>query len=196
MKLACALATLLAAAPAFADGDGYPTPPVTDPSSAPSQGTPPVETPTTATGEHTVDNPGFRPRPQRKDIVVTVVPDRDRNNLVLLAGITGAGLVLSAVGVYYNLDSKSAADEVTAKHPTSLPWTADDQAAYDRAHTSGIEAGVFYGLGGAVLVGAIVTYIVTQPKAETTVIHPHYAKAAPTVAPAQGGAVLGGAWRF
>ncbi len=147
-----------------------------------------------AAPDRDVDNPDFRVRPH-KDIVITVTGDRDLRNIGLVAGITGAGLLLSAVGVYYNLDSKSAAEAVSAKHPTNLPWTPDEQATYDRAHSSGVKAGVFYGIGSAVLIGAIVTYIVTAPKTETTVIHPHYS-AVPTIAPAQGGAVLGGAWRF
>src|SRR5689334_20978863 len=102
MKLACAL--LLVSAPAFADGDGYPTPPATDPSSAPTQGTPAItETPPGAS--HDVDNPEFRVKPQRKDIVITVPGDRDRNNILMLSGITAAGALLSGIGVYYNLDS-------------------------------------------------------------------------------------------
>lgn len=207
MKLVPVVVALLALqTPARADGDGYgdappapPPAPSTDPASAPappgptvtSEPVPPGQTPPKRADP---DNPEFRVRPKR-DIVVTVPGDRDARNIALVAGIAGAGAVFSAIGVYYHLDSKSAADEVSTKHPTNLPWTADDQAAVDRAHGSGIKAGVFYGIGGAVLIGAIVTYIVTEPKSETTVIHPHYA-AVPVVAPAPGGAVLGGAWSF
>jgi hypothetical protein len=132
-----------------------------------------------------------------KDIVIEVPGDRDKRNVAMLAAITGAGVLLSAVGVYYNLDAKTGADEIS-KHPTDTsmltprpPWTAADQDTLDRVHASNIKAGVFYGLGGAVLVGAIVTYIVTAPKDERTVIHPHYA-----IAPMPGGAMVGGAWSF
>jgi hypothetical protein len=192
MKLAFAL--LLASAPAYADGE----PPTTDPASAPSPPAPPITTEapltTTTSAPGDTDASVYRPLPH-KDIVITVPGDRDSRNLGMLAAITGAGVLLSAAGVYYNLDAKTAADEVTVKHPTSLPWTADEQATLDRVHSSNIKAGIFYGLGGAALIGAIVTYIVTAPKSETTIIHPHYA-ATPTIAPAQGGAVLGGAWSF
>ena len=54
-------------------------------------------------------------------------------------------------------------------------------------------AGVFYGIGGALLLTSAIAYIATEPKAETTVIHPH---AAALVAPTNGGAIVGGAWRF
>ena len=70
------------------------------------------------------------------------------------------------------------------------------QADYDRAHSSAVKAGICYGIGGAALIGAVVVMIVAAPGTEQTVIHPHYAKALPTIAPAPGGAVLGGAWSF
>jgi len=124
-----------------------------------------------------------------KDIVVTTTPDRSPKNVAILASIAGAAAVLGGIGVYYNLDSKSAADDVSAHQPMSLPWTPQRQATYDQAHDSAVKAEIFYGVGGALLIGAVVGLIVTQPKAETTVIHPH-------VEVAPGGAVLGGSWRF
>lgn len=124
-----------------------------------------------------------------EDIVVTSTPDRSSKNVAILASIAGAAAVFGGLGLYYNLDSKSAADEVSAHRPMSVPWTADRQATYDRAHDSAVKAEVFYGVGGALLIGAVVGLIVTQPQTETTVIHPHLA-----VGP--GGAVLGGSWSF
>jgi hypothetical protein len=133
------------------------------------------------------------PQPMRKDIVITTERDRDGKNVALLASIAGAGAILAGVGVYYNLDSRDAAASVSPKMATGAAWTAARQADYDRAHTSGVKAGIFYGLGGAALITATVMLIATAPGTETTVIHPHYA---PTVAPTPGGAVLGGAWSF
>ena len=46
----------------------------------------------------------FRPRPMRKDIVITVDGDRTPQNLALVAGIATAGALLSGLAVYYNLD--------------------------------------------------------------------------------------------
>ena len=114
----------------------------------------------------------------------------------MLAGIVGAGALLSGLGVYYNLDSKTAADNVSPKHPTNAPWTQTQIDEVDRAHSSAVKAGIFYGVGGAVLVGAIVTFIVTQPQAETTIIHPHYTRVQPILAPTPTGALIGGAWSF
>jgi hypothetical protein len=127
----------------------------------------------------------------RKDIVIKVDRDRDAKNIALLASLAGIGVVLGGTGLYFNLDSRSAAEAVSPRHPTNQPWTAAQQADFDRAHSSGIKAGVFYGLGGACVIAAVVTMIATAPGSETTVIHPHYA-----VAPTPGGAVVGKVWSF
>ena len=136
--------------------------------------------------------PGARPIEvpvNHKDIVVTTEGERSAKNIAILASVAGAAALLGGIGVYYNLDSKSAADEVSASRPTSVPWTPARQATYDRAHDSAVKAEVFYSVGGALLVGAIVGLIVTQPKPETTVIHPHI-----DVGP--NGASFGGSWSF
>jgi len=126
---------------------------------------------------------------RHKDIVVTTPGERSTKNIAILASIAGAGALFGGLGVYFNLDSRSAADSVSAHSPTSTPWTPERQATYDRAHDSGVKAGIFYGIGGALIIGAVVGLIATVPASETTVIHPHI-----TVQP--GGATLGGSWSF
>jgi hypothetical protein len=190
MKLAwlSVAAVLAAVAPAAADGDGYgsaappPTPATDSTTSHPPSATDP-------------DSPAFRPKPMRKDIVITVDGDRTSQNIALVGGVAGAGALLSGLAVYFNLDSKTAAESVSPRHPANVPWTQTQVDQVDHAHSSAIKAGIFYGLGGATLIGAIVMYIVTEPKAETIVIHPHYG-VQPIVAPTPSGAVIGGAWRF
>jgi hypothetical protein len=126
---------------------------------------------------------------RHRDIVVTTPGERTTKNMAILASIAGAGVLLGGVGLYFNLDAKSASDEVSTHHATALPWTPERQATYDRAHDSSVKAGIFYGVGGAMLLGAAIAFIVTQPKDETTVIHPHI-----EVGP--GGTTLGGSWSF
>ena len=41
--------------------------------------------------------------------------------------------------------------------------------------TLAVKAGIFYGVGGALLLGAAIAFIVTRAEGETTVIHPHVA---------------------
>ena len=87
-----------------------------------------------------------------------------------------------------------ASDAVAAKAFTSMEWSPEDQANVDRAKDERSSAIIGYGIGGGLLVAAIVTLIVTEPKAETIVITPR--RPTPTVVPAEGGAVLGGRWSF
>jgi hypothetical protein len=126
-------------------------------------------------------------------ITVTTPGERSSQNIQFLAGLTGAGLVLVGLGVFYNLDSRSSANAVSAGDPTGQPWTSGDQADFDHTHQLAVRAGVCYGIGGAVLIGALVTWILTAPSDQVTVIQPHVT---PTVTPAPGGALLGGQWRF
>ncbi len=186
MRLAWMLIGVLVATPAFADEPAAPPPP------APATEPAPPLAPPGATPVHN-DMTDSRPQPMRKDIVVTTDRDRDGKNIALVASIAGAGAILAGLGAYYNFDSRDAANAVSPSRPTGAAWTSDRQADYDRAHDSGVKAGIFYGVGGAALITAVVLYIATAPGTETTVIHPHYA---PTVAPTPGGAVLGGAWSF
>jgi hypothetical protein len=183
MRLAWIVLGLLAARPAFADEPPPPPapPPVVDiapPSTAP------------VNPDAAAD---YRPQPMKKDIVVSVERDRDAKNIAIFAALVGGGALLGAVGVYYHLDSRDASNAVSPSAPTNEPWLAAQQAEYDRANSSALKAGILYGVGGAALIGSVIYLIVTEPGTETTVIHPHYT---PTVAPAPGGAVLGGAWSF
>jgi hypothetical protein len=138
------------------------------------------------------------PPPARgKDIVIITPGARPRNNILTIAGLAGAGALFGGLGLYFHLDSRSASNDVAATKPTNEPWTSADAARYDQAHSSATKAAVFYGVGGAFALGALVYAVVTQPEPETTIIHPHSNPTAmPTVAPTPGGALVGGAWRF
>jgi hypothetical protein len=183
----------LLAAAALMSGRALAQPAPAAPAPAPAA---PVGPPGTVAPETGAD---YRPPPRRaKDIVVTVEGTRSRNNVLALSATAGVAVVLGAVGLYYNLDARSASNDVSAGTPQNVPWTPARQAEYDRAHDSSVKAEVFYGIGGAVLAGAIVALIVTAPQDQTVVIHPRVGVRAvrPIVAPTAGGAFVGGAWRF
>lgn len=187
MRIALALVASLVAAPALADDAAPGAPPS---QTAPTTSAPPApEQPVDESYSETLV-----PTPPRHvdDIVVKSRPDRPRTTVIALAAGVGAGVILGGVGLYYHLDSRDASQELTSHTLTGDAWTADKQATYDRAHDSGRTAAVFYGIGGAVLVGTVVALILTEPKEETTIIHPHTALVAPT----QGGAIVGGTWSF
>jgi len=184
MRLAWLAAALLPSAALAQPAAPEPAPP-------PADGPPGTTVPTMRPEPDTSGDYG-KPRAAGKDIVITVQGERSHNNILVLSSVAGAGALLGAIGLYYNLDARSAANDVNAVEAAHVAWTPALQAKYDQAHDSSVKAGVFYGLGGAVVIGAIVGLIVTAPKDTTTVIHPHTA----VIAPTRGGAVVGTAWSF
>jgi len=129
-----------------------------------------------------------------RDIVIETPGERSTNTKLLLAGLAGAGALVGGLGVYWHLDSRTAADEVSAGKYTGMAWTTEDVALADRADRSKTRATVAYSIGGALVVGAVIAFIATDPPSETVVIRP--SRGTPTVAPTEGGAVLGGMWSF
>jgi hypothetical protein len=140
------------------------------------------------------DRPVSFPDPTGPDIVITSPGERTLNNKLVIGGIAGAGAAIAGIGLYFHLDALSARDRVSVNGSTHRSWTTADQADYDRAHSSGVKAAVFYSIGGAALLAAAITLIATEPPSETQVIHPHRAR--PTVTPAPGGALVGESWTF
>lgn len=135
-----------------------------------------------------------RPAAADRDIVIETPGERSIKTKAVLGGVFGASLLVGALGVYWHLDSRSAADSVSASKFTGKAWTSEDMTIADQADRSRTRATIAYGIGGALLVGAVIAFIATDPPSETVVITP--SRATPTVAPVQGGAVLGGMWSF
>ncbi|MEO7091828.1 MAG: hypothetical protein ABI175_01175 [Polyangiales bacterium] len=130
-----------------------------------------------------------------KDIVIEIPGERTTGQKLLVGGLAGAGFLAGAIGAYFHYDSRQASDEVGSDKFTGHAWTADDQALVDQADRSRSRAIIGYSIGGALLVGAVIAFIVTDPPSETTVIRPH-GRGSPTVMPTPGGAMVGGAWSF
>lgn len=180
--------SLTVGGPALAQEPAAPPPQPEQPAPAPAPA--PVDDPAYGERPDPADGGGsYFAAPKGKDIVVKMHPDRSRRNVTGLLILGGAGLVVSGVGLVFHLDSKSATEEVGAHKFTGETWTPERQDVYERAHRSAIAAGVFYGIGGGLLIGTAIAYMVTEPKMETTVIHPH-------VAIGPSGAMVGGGWQF
>jgi hypothetical protein len=120
--------------------------------------------------------------------------ERTQHQWVIVGGLAGGALVLGGIGAYFNLDSRDAANRVSASLPTGEPWDASHQAIADQATSSGHTAIFCYGVGGALLVGAFVAFLTTG----TTTTEPtvRAATRAPLLVPTAGGAVVGGTWSF
>jgi hypothetical protein len=135
--------------------------------------------------------------PAGRDITIKSYADRSRTNIVALSIVAGVGVVMGGVGAYYHLDSRDESDKINAHKFTGEAWTPERAEIYDNAHSSAVKAGVFYGIGSALLVGTAIAFIVTEPKMETIVIHPHTdPKPTALIAPTRGGALVGGTWSF
>src|SRR5438445_547331 len=97
----------------------------TEPAGGPPGTTAPAPAPAPDTGAD------YRPPPRGgKDIVITVEGERSRNNAIAIWGVAGAGALLGAVGLYYNLDARSSANKVSTVDAAHVPWTPALQADY------------------------------------------------------------------
>lgn len=135
--------------------------------------------------------------------ILTFTVDRERNSRqkVLIASLFGGALVFGGVGVVLHIDSKHKADEVStdAGRHTGRIYTEELEDTRRAAVRSRNLAIASYAVGGGFLVGTLIAYLLTDPGEE--IIHvgtePYRPPGARLlVEPTEGGALLGGAWRF
>jgi len=137
-----------------------------------------------------MERPVMRPARPR-EIVVEVPGERSTSNKLLTGTLAMAGLVAGSLGLYWHLDSREASDEVTADAFTGRSWSVEDVEQVDRADRSKTLATVGYAVGGSLLVAAVVTFIVTEPASDRSVI-----RTGAIVSPTSGGAIVGRMWSF
>jgi hypothetical protein len=122
-------------------------------------------------------------------ILVRRKRERCRADRMLIGGLLAGAAVTTAAGVYFHLDSRSAADEVSARTPTNRRWSEELDDIYDRGQRSGTLAKVSYGLAGALAVGTLVAVWLTDPGEEMVEL-----RVGATATP--DGATVGAAWAF
>ncbi|HSD87000.1 MAG TPA: hypothetical protein VLB44_05775 [Kofleriaceae bacterium] len=199
MRTALVCVAMLVAARAFADEPApAPAPPSEPQPEAPQPAPEPKPDPAYGEKPDPADGGGgYFAAPKGHDYTIKAYPDRTKNNILTLSIMGGASIVLGGIGLYFHLDSRDRSDQLSAHRLTGLAWTPDLQSAYDDAHRSATLAGVFYGVGGALLLGTAIAYIATEPKQQEITVHPHIdAKPTALVAPLRGGALVGGTWSF
>src|SRR5262245_49263967 len=135
MRAVLAIVAILAAPVTATADEPAPVPAPTEsggapgeiPATAPQQPEQPVEGPKAdpAYGEHPERDTRDFPAPKGKDIVIVSYPDRSTANIATLAGLAAGGAIIGALGLYYNIDSRSAADDVSAHKYTGQVWSAD-----------------------------------------------------------------------
>lgn len=116
---------------------------------------------------------------------------RTTSQKLLIGGLLVGATAAIGFGAYYHLDSRDAAKEVSSNGDlTGETWTAEHQATYDRAGSSGTLAIVGYVVGAAFLGGVIAAAWQTRPVEEEVLV------TGLGVAPVHGGAMVGGAWSW
>lgn len=133
----------------------------------------------------------LRPAHKPREIVIVVPGERSTNNKLVLGAVLGVGVIAGAVGVYYHLDSRTASNDVEAVQFEGEAWTQEEVDLVERAERARGRAAIGYAVGGAFVIGAIVAFIVTEPKAERAVIR---TGASASLVP--GGAMAFRTWRF
>lgn len=179
--LICTLPRLVAA-----DEAPAPTEPLVEP--VPIQDTSETPPPPPDTYERPTLKAPIRPR----EIVIDVPGVRPTTTKIVLGSLIAASAISGIVGLYFHLDSRSAANEVSESVFNGKTWTPEREQRFDDGERSKSRAAVGYAIGGAFVIGAIVTLIATEPSSERAVIRPRHAG----VVPVPGGAIAGAGWSF
>lgn len=174
--------------PGLAAADDLPAPTEPPIQPAPIQDTSETPPPPPQNYEKPALKSPIRPR----EIVIDVPGVRSRTQKIALGSLVAAGVIAGSIGLYFHLDSRSAANEVSESVFNGKTWTPEREQRFDEGERSKSRAGIGYAIGGAFVIGAIVTLIVTDPGSERAVIRPRHAG----VVPVPGGAVAGAGWSF
>lgn len=137
------------------------------------------------------DRPMLRPAHKPREIVIEVPGERSTNNKLAVGALLGVGVIAGAVGVYYHLDSRTAANDVEAVQFEGEAWTQEEIDLVERADRARGRAIAGYVVGSAFVIGAIAAFIITEPKAERAVIR---TGASASLVP--GGAMAYRTWSF
>lgn len=131
--------------------------------------------------------------------------DRERNTRqrILIASLFGSSVLFGGVGLLFHIDSKDKSDEVStdAGRHSGRVYTEDLDDTRRAALRSRTFAIASYSISGGFLIGTLVAYLLTDPGQETVHVGTEAmgaggARARLLVEPTDGGALVGGAWRF
>jgi hypothetical protein len=134
---------------------------------------------------------------------LTFTVDRERNprQRILIASLFGGAVLFGGVGLLFHIDSKNKSDEVStsAGRHTGRIYTEElDDIRHDAIRSRNLTI-ASYAIGGGFLVGTFIAYLLTDPGQETIRVGTQPVRAPGArllVEPTDGGALVGGAWRF
>jgi hypothetical protein len=127
---------------------------------------------------------------------ITVRAQRSRTRaqrLVIGSLLGGAGLFAGAA-IYFHLDSRRIASDLSADTPQNQRWSDELDAKYDRGQLVGKLSITSYVVSAGLIAGAIVAIITTDPGTELVEIQGKPVK--PTAQVVPGGATVGATWSW
>ncbi len=138
------------------------------------------------------------------DLTFNVDRERCTRQRVLIASLFGSSVLVAGVGLLFHIDSKNKADEVSTdagRHSGRIYTDEldDTRSAAIRSRNLAIAS---YAVSGGFLVGTLIAYLLTDPGQETMRVGTEAvaggggAGARLLVEPTEGGALVGGGWRF
>jgi hypothetical protein len=127
--------------------------------------------------------------------------ERTARQKIVIGSLFGGAVLCGGVGLLFHIDSKHKSDEVStdAGHHTGQVYTPELDDTRRSALRSRNIAIASYALGGGLLVGTFVAYLLTDPGEETIRVGTEAADASGArllVAPTESGALVGGSWSF
>jgi hypothetical protein len=186
------LGCLLAALPraSYADEVGPQGGPETAPPVEPKKETPGTEEapPPPRSEAPIIYKAPIRPR----EIVVDVPGVRSTQTRLILGTLAAATVIVGGIGLYFHVESRDAANEVSRSVFDGETWTQARQDRLEEGERARSRAIVSYTFGGLLLTGTVVALILSEPRSERHVIRPRHAG----VAPIPGGAIAGAGWSF
>jgi hypothetical protein len=136
----------------------------------------------------------FRPGNDTGAVTMRREKSRTPQQRWLIAGLVGGTALTTGLGILFHLDSRAAANRVSADTPTETRWSPADADDYERAGRSGAIAIAAYSIGALLAAAAVVVVIRTEPGTEEVDLRKPRAFVAPT--PDRSGGVVGAGWSF
>jgi hypothetical protein len=134
---------------------------------------------------------------------LTFKVDRERTmrQKVVIGSLFGGSVLFGGVGLLFHIDSKHKSDQVStdAGHHTGQVYTQELDDTRHAAVRSRNIAIASYAVGGGLLIGTFIAYLLTDPGQETIRVGTEAAGGSGArllVAPTERGALVGGSWRF
>jgi len=113
---------------------------------------------------------------------------------LLIGGLAGGAALAAGIGIYFHLDSRRIANDLSADSPQVVRWSPERRDKYDRGQLDGKLAIASYVIAGALIGGTIVAVLMTDPGSD--LIEVPTRRVTPTAGLVPGGGTVGAVWSW